>query len=209
MKEWQKLLLQNKAWAADKLENDPGYFDKLSFDQKPKYLWVGCSDSRVPAEDITGSEPGEMFLHRNIANVVVHTDLNIMSVLQYAVEKLGVKHIIVCGHYGCGGVKAALTHESYGLINKWLRNIKDVYRLHRDELDNIQDIDQKTDKLVELNVYEQVHNIAQTSIIQNAWKNENRPYIHGWVYSMKDGILHEIFHMEPGTPIDPIYAYNF
>lgn len=209
MKDWEKLLLQNKAWAADKLQSDPGYFYKLSADQKPKYLWIGCSDSRVPAEDITGCEPGEMFLHRNIANVVVHTDLNLMSVLQYAVEKLNVQHIIVCGHYGCGGVKAALTHESYGLLNKWLRNLKDVYRLHREELDGIDDIEQRTDKLVELSVFEQVHNIAQTSIVQKAWREEKRPIIHGWVYSMKDGILHEIFHMEPGSPIDPIYTYNF
>lgn len=209
MNEWTKLLLQNKSWAEEKVENDPDFFTRLSKEQKPSYLWIGCSDSRVPANEITNTDPGDMFVHRNIANVVVHTDLNIMSVVQYAVEYLGVKHIIVCGHYGCGGVKAALTHQSYGLINKWLRNIKDVYRLHRDELDRILDIDAKTDRLVELNVYEQVMNLAQTSIIQRAWKQDKRPHLHGWVYSMNDGVLKPIFDMEPGSPIDPIYTYRF
>jgi carbonic anhydrase len=206
---WEELLLNNKAWAKEKLEDDSNYFQRLSSHQSPKYLWVGCSDSRVPANEITGTDPGEMFVHRNIANVVVHTDLNLMSVLQYAVEVLKVEHIIVCGHYGCGGVNAAMTHQSYGLINKWLRNIKDVYRLHRNEIDVITDPVQKSNKLVELNVQEQVLNLAQTSIVQRAWKERNSPYLHGWIYSIQDGILHNLIEMPPNSTIDPIYTFHF
>jgi carbonic anhydrase len=209
MREWDKVLLQNKAWAQEKLESDPTYFERTSKDQKPKYLWVGCSDSRVPANEVTNSDPGEIFVHRNIANVVVHTDLNIMSVLQYAVQYLEVEHIIVCGHYGCGGVRASMTHKSFGLLNKWLRNIKDVYRIHREELNTIADLDQRADRLAEWNVYEQVLNLAQTSIVQEAWHKHKRPHLHGWIYNMKDGLLKEIYHMVPGTPIDPIYTYDF
>jgi len=209
MKEWQKLLIQNKSWAEEKVSNDAQFFERLSREQKPKYLWIGCSDSRVPANEITNTDPGDMFVHRNIANLVVHTDMNIMSVVQYAVEYLSIEHIIVCGHYGCGGVRAALTHESYGLINKWLRNIKDVYRIHREELDMITDMDKKADRLSELNVYEQVLNLAQTSFVQRAWKEHKRPHLHGWIYNIKDGLLKEIYHQEPGSPIDPIYTYNF
>lgn len=209
MKDYEKLLLENKAWAAEKKQIDKDFFNGLSKEQNPTYLWIGCSDSRVPANEITNSDPGEMFVHRNIANLVVHTDLNLMSVVQYAVEVLKVKHIIVCGHYGCGGVKAAISHAHLGLINKWLRNIKDVYRLHREELDAIQDPDLQADRLVEFNIIEQVNNLAQTSIVQRSWKKHEIPQIHGWVYSLKDGILHELYQMEPNTPLDPVYTFKF
>lgn len=206
---YEKLLLENKAWAKEMLEDDPDYFNRLAHVQTPEFLWIGCSDSRVPANEITGTQPGEIFVQRNIANLVVHTDVNLLSVLQYAVDILQVKHIIVCGHYGCGGVKAAMTNQSYaGVINKWLRNIKDVYRLYRNELDAIVDIEQRTDKLVELNVKEQVNNLAKTSIIQKAWKQNERPHIHGWVYGLKDGLLKSVFEMKPNTSIDPLYQYE-
>lgn len=206
---YEKLLLENKAWAKEMLEDDPDYFNRLAHVQTPEFLWIGCSDSRVPANEITGTQPGEIFVHRNIANLVVHTDVNLLSVLQYAVDILQVKHIIVCGHYGCGGIKAAMTKQSYaGVINKWLRNIKDVYRLYRNELDAIVDMEQRTDKLVELNVKEQVNNLAKTSIIQKAWQQNERPHIHGWVYGLKDGLLKSVFEMKPNTPIDPLYQYE-
>jgi carbonic anhydrase len=209
MHPYEKLLLENKAWAKEMLEDDPDYFSRLAHVQTPEFLWIGCSDSRVPANEITGTQPGEIFVHRNIANLVVHTDVNLLSVLQYAVDILQVKHIIVCGHYGCGGIKAAMTKQSYaGVINKWLRNIKDVYRLYRNELDAIVDMEQRTDKLVELNVKEQVNNLAKTSIIQKAWQQNERPHIHGWVYGLKDGLLKSVFEMKPNTSIDPLYQYE-
>lgn len=183
------------------------YFEDMAKDQKPDFLWIGCADSRVPAEEITGTQPGEIFVHRNIANLVVHTDLNMLSVLQYAVEVLQVKHIIVCGHYGCGGVKAALTHNHLGIINKWLRNIKDVYRLHQNDLEAIENEDKRTDKLIEFSVKEQVLNLAKTSIVQIAWKHHQRPFLHGWVYDMNTGLINSVIEMEPNTPIDPIYQY--
>ena len=166
---------------SEKVDDDPNYFSRLSNLQTPEFLWIGCSDSRVPANEITGTEPGEIFVQRNIANMVIHTDLNLLSVLQYAVEVLEVKHIIVCGHYGCGGVKAAMGNHSLGIINKWLRNIKDVYRIHQDELEAITDEGDRVNRLVELNVQEQVMNLAKTSIIQSAWKHKKQPDIHGWV----------------------------
>ena len=209
MKSYEKLLLENKAWAHGKLVDDPDFFKRLSALQTPEFLWIGCSDSRVPANQITGTEPGEIFVHRNIANLVVHTDTNLFSVLDFAVTHLKVKHIIVCGHYGCGGVKAAMSNADYNMIlNMWLRNIKDVYRLHRDELDAISDEEKREDRLVELNVEEQVKNLAKTSIIQRAWKNENRPDLHGWVYGLNDGIIKPVFEMRSGTHIDPIYEYD-
>lgn len=208
MKAYERLLLENKAWAAEKLQDDPEFFSRLSQIQSPEFLWIGCSDSRVPANEITGTQPGEIFVHRNIANMVVHTDLNLLSVLQYAVEVLHVKHIIVCGHYGCGGVKAALTQHNFGIINKWLRNIKDVYRIHRDEVDSLKTNDERVDKLIELNVQEQVMNLAKTSIVQKAWKNQHYPHLHGWVYSIENGIIKSIFEMEAGTHIDPIYEFD-
>lgn len=209
MKPYEKLLLENKAWAKERLTTDPRYFTHLAEIQTPEFLWIGCADSRVPANEITNTEPGEMFVHRNIANMVVHTDLNMLSVLQYAVEYLEVDHIIVTGHYGCGGVKAAMTNKSLGLINKWLRNIKEVYRIHKDEVDALPTEDQKTNRLVELNVIEQVNNLAKTSIVQHAWKKHQRPMLHGWVYDLKDGILKEICKMEPNTQLDPIYMFDF
>ena len=208
MKPYEKLLLENKAWAREKVETDKDFFTRLSGIQTPEFLWIGCSDSRVPANEITNTAPGEIFVHRNIANLVVHTDLNLLSVLQYAVQVLKVQHIIVCGHYGCGGIKAALSHTDLGLINKWLRNIKDTYFYHKDELNAIQDMEKRTDRLTELSVMDQVMNLAQTSIIQRAWKEDNRPTLHGWVYRLEDGILHDIVKMTPNTPLDPIYQYN-
>jgi carbonic anhydrase len=208
MKTYEKLLLENKAWAAEKIQDDPEFFSRLAHIQTPEFLWIGCSDSRVPANEITGTQPGEIFVHRNIANMVVHTDLNLLSVLQYAVEVLKVKHIIVCGHYGCGGVKAALTQHSFGIINKWLRNIKDVYRYHQEEVDELKSEEQKVDKLIELNVKEQVMNLAKTSIVQKAWKNNHYPHLHGWVYSIKNGIINPIFEMEAGSHLDPIYEFD-
>jgi carbonic anhydrase len=208
MKAYERLLLENKAWAAEKLQDDPEFFSRLSHLQSPEFLWIGCSDSRVPANEITGTQPGEIFVHRNIANMVVHTDLNLLSVLQYAVEVLHVKHIIVCGHYGCGGVKAALTQHNFGIINKWLRNIKDVYRIHRDEVDALKTEDERVDRLIELNVQEQVMNLAKTSIVQKAWKNQHYPHLHGWVYSIENGVIKPIFEMEAGTHIDPIYEFD-
>ncbi len=208
MNTYEKLLLQNKAWAGENTKFDPDYFKRHANVQTPEFLWIGCSDSRVPANDVTGTEPGEIFVHRNIANLVVHTDLNLLSVLQYAVQVLEVKHIIVCGHYGCGGIKAAMTNKEFGLINKWLRNIKDVYYAHKTELNNITDIDARTNRLVELNVTEQVMNLAKTSIVQHAWKKHNRPTLHGWVYEIETGLLNAVSKMEPNTAIDPLYQYD-
>ena len=209
MKAYEKLLLENKAWASEKVEDDPEYFQRLSQIQTPEFLWIGCSDSRVPANEITNTQPGEIFVHRNVANMVVHTDVNLLSVLDYAVTHLKVKHVIVCGHYGCGGVKAAMTnHDFKQVLNMWLRNIKDVYRLHRDELSSIQDEEKKFDRLVELNVVEQVQHLAKTSIIQRAWQKEHRPHLHGWVYGLKDGIIKPVFEMTAGTHIDPLYEYD-
>lgn len=209
MKPYEKLLLENKAWAKEKVEDDPKYFERLAHLQTPEFLWIGCSDSRVPANEITNTQPGEIFVHRNIANMVVHTDVNLLSVLDYAVTHLKVKHVIVCGHYGCGGIKAAMTNHDYKqVLNMWLRNIKDVYRLHRDELDTLTNEENKFDRLVELNVQEQVMHLAKTSIIQRAWKNEQRPDIHGWVYGLKDGIINPVFEMKAGTHIDSLYEYD-
>ncbi len=208
MKPFEKLLLENKAWAKEMLDTDPKYFSYLAALQTPEFLWIGCSDSRVPANDITGTQPGEIFVHRNIANLVVNTDLNMLSVLQYAVEVLKVKHVIVCGHYGCGGVKAAMTQHHYGIINHWLKNIKDVYRFHRDEVDALRTDEERTNRLVELNVKEQVFNLAKTSIIQSAWKYDQRPHLHGWVYGLQDGILRPVIDMEPGSEMNDLYAYD-
>ena len=189
MKILKELFDNNKIWAAKIKETDPEFFTKLSQQQSPKYLWIGCSDSRVPSNQIVGMMPGEIFVHRNIANIVIHTDLNCLSVIQYAVEVLRVKHIIVCGHYGCGGVKAALEKRAYGLIDTWLRHIKDVYRYHQDKLDAVKDDTERLNLLCELNVIEQVANVSHTSIVQRAWKDGQELSIHGWIYSINDGIL--------------------
>jgi len=209
MLNYELLLQENKTWAADMLKADPDFFNKLSELQTPEYLWIGCSDSRVPANQITGTMPGEIFVHRNVANLVVNTDVNVLSVLDFAVNHLKVKHVIVCGHYGCGGIKAAISNNDFKpVLNMWLRNIKDVYRIHRSELDLLQDDDKKTNRLVELNVMEQVFNLAKTSIIQRAWKNEQRPDLHGWVYGLKDGLIKPVYEMKAGTHIDALYEYD-
>ena len=209
MKPFDKLLNSNKAWAADKVAQDPDFFKRLSEIQRPEILWIGCSDSRVPANEITDTDPGEIFVHRNVANIVVQTDLNLMSVLQYAVDVLHVKHVIVCGHYGCGrGVVAAMGHQHLGIINQWICSIKDIYRLHRVEVDAIRSEQERADRMVELNVIEQVNNLAKTAIIQNAWKNKRQPDIHGWVYGLKDGLIKPVCDVPAGSVIDPIYQYD-
>ena len=209
MKSYEKLLAENKKWASGKIKVDPDFFERLVNVQTPEFLWIGCSDSRVPPNEITQTQPGEIFIHRNIANLVVNTDVNLLSVLDFAVNHLKVRHVIVCGHYGCGGVKASLAQTDLKLVlNMWLRNIKDVYRLHKSELDAITDEDAKTNRLVELNVQEQVMNLAKTSIIQNAWKDDNRPYLHGWVYDLHDGVIKPVTEMKPGEKIDDLYTFN-
>ncbi len=208
MESYKKLLLNNRAWAEDTVARDPAFFERLEKLQRPEFLWIGCSDSRVPANEITGTQPGEIFVHRNIANMVVHTDLNLLSVLQYAVDILQVKHVIVCGHYGCGGVHAAMTHQDYGLINKWLRNIKDVYRLHRSDVDAQPTEQARLDRMVELNVQEQVFDLLKTSIIQRAWKQRGGPHLHGWVYRLSDGIVKPICDIAAGSPVDDIFRFD-
>ena len=205
---YEKLLLENRSWATEQLKKDPAFFSRLSHLQTPEFLWIGCSDSRVPADKITGTQPGEIFVHRNIANMVVHTDINLLSVLEYAVDVLKIKHIIVCGHYGCGGIRAAMENQSLGIINKWLRNIKDVYKIHQDEINKEVTQEERANKLAEFNVQEQIMNLAKTSIIQKAWKNEQRPHLHGWIYGLNDGIIKPVCEMEPGSQIDPLYVYD-
>lgn len=202
-----KIFENNRKWAEMKKSADPAYFERLASGQTPEYLWIGCSDSRIPAEQITGLEPGETFVHRNIANLVVNTDLNVMSVINYAVRHLGVKHIVVCGHYGCGGVKAAMTPKDLGLLNPWLRNIRDVYRLHEQELDGITDEDKKYDRLVELNVVEQCRNIIKTAAVQQSFAKNEFPVVHGWVFNFHDGLLKdlEVDHEDMLHKIQKIY----
>jgi carbonic anhydrase len=209
MKSYEVLLEDNKHWAARKVAEDPGFFERLLHVQSPEFLWIGCSDSRVPPDQITQTEPGEIFIHRNVANLVTNNDVNVLSVLDYAVNHLKIKHIVVCGHYGCGGVKAALSNQSFNqVLNMWLRNIKDIYRIHRKELDQIQEEENKVNRLVELNVQEQVFNLAKTAIIQKAWSEEKRPDLHGWVYDLHDGLIKSIKEMKVGTDIDPLYEYH-
>ncbi len=206
---FESLLARNKDWAAQKLHTDPQYFDNLAKDQKPEFLWIGCSDSRVPVEEITQSPPGSIFTHRNIANMVVHTDLNVMSVLQYAVEVLQINHIIVCGHYGCGGVKAALQSQDRGLVNKWIRNIKEVYYKNREELEAISDENLRFDRLVELNVEDQVYNLAETSIVQKAWKMRDFD-IHGWVFDFRNGQIKDLnIRIQKSEDLHPIFRYSY
>ncbi len=206
MEAYKKLLRNNKEWATSQIEEDPEYFKRLIKLQTPETLWIGCSDSRVPADRITGTQPGEIFVHRNISNLVVHTDLNLLSVLQFAVEILKVRHVIVCGHHNCGGVAAAMSNKSYGLMDQWIGNIKDVYRLHREEIDALPTYEERHQLLTKLNVKEQVLNLAKTSIVQNAWKNFELPHLHGWVYDLRDGIINPVFEMAAGTSLDPIFA---
>jgi carbonic anhydrase len=206
---YKRLLLANKGWVAEKLNFCPDFFQDLAKEQKPEFLWIGCSDSRVPAEEVTGTQPGEIFVHRNIANLVNHTDFNLLSVLSFAVEFLKVKHVIVCGHYGCGGVKAALTRHKYGLLDEWLRQIKDTYYVHHNDIDAAGSLDRKTDMLVELNILEQLRNLTKTKIIQQAWHEERRPTLHGWVYGLNDGRLKSLYKLEPGATIHDIYKFDF
>lgn len=209
MERIKNLLLENKAWAKSHLDINPHYFKDMSRDQNPEYLWIGCSDSRVPESEITNSRPGEIFVHRNIANLVVHTDTNFLSVLSYAVHSLKVPHVIVCGHYNCGGIRAALSQTSFGLIDNWVRNIKDTYFTHKFEIDGALSETAKVNKLVELNVMEQVKNLAHTSIIQSAWNERKAPFIHGWVYDLNEGLLKELVNMGPGSKLDSVYKYEF
>lgn len=206
---YNSLLEGNKKWVQRRLDQNPNYFEELSKGQSPQVLWIGCSDSRVPANEITGTKPGDVFVHRNIANMVVHTDMNLLSVLDYAVNILKVRHVIVCGHYGCGGVKAAMGNDQYGLVDNWLRHIKDVYRLHTSELDAIKNEDDKFNRFVELNVIEQVMDLTKTSIIQNAWANHRQPMVHGWVYSLKTGLIKDlkVSHDHKGK-LPPIFQMN-
>ncbi|MBD1390947.1 carbonate dehydratase [Neiella sp. HB171785] len=188
----KQLFKQNEEWAARTTDADPDFFDNLSEQQTPEYLWIGCSDSRVPANQIVGLLPGEVFVHRNIANVVVHTDLNCLSVIQYAVEVLKVKHIMVVGHYGCGGVKAAMGNETFGLIDNWLRHIKDVYRAHKKRIEAVADEEQRFRLMCELNVREQVANVCHTTIVQNAWRNGQDLSVHGWIYGIDNGLIKDM-----------------
>jgi carbonic anhydrase len=204
---YKALLKGNSDWVKDRLKDDPEYFNKLAKGQNPQVLWIGCSDSRVPANDVTGTKPGEIFVHRNIANVCVHSDMNMLSVLDYAVNVLKVKHVIVAGHYGCGGVAAALSNKQFGLIDNWLRHIKDVYRLHSHELDRITDETQKLNRLVELNVSEQVYNLCKTSIIQNAWMNRADLEVHGWVIDLGSGLVKDI-KVSSSSPHNLGYVYE-
>lgn len=206
---YKRLMDGNLKYAMSKKFDDPEYFKKLSLGQTPDYLWIGCSDSRVPANEITGTESGEIFVHRNIANVVVHTDMNLMSVVEYAVNVLKVKHIIVCGHYGCGGVRAAMGNGSFGLVDNWLRNIKDVYHEHKAELDAIEDLDKRADRLTELNVMDQAKNLAKTRIVQNVWHSGEKLEIHGWVYGMNSGLIKELNTIfDEREDIEGIYHYD-
>lgn len=203
----EEILENNRRWVEKMRAQDPQFFEKLAQGQKPRYLFIGCSDSRVPASAITGTGPGEMFVHRNIANMVVNTDMNLLSVLQYAVEVLQVKDIIVCGHYGCGGVAAAAANKQYGLIDNWLTNIRDVIRLHETEFHGIEDKEEQFRRLVELNVIEQVRNLSKTNIIQNAMKTENPPRLHGLVYDIKVGLLKNL-EVDDSTIADLKHIYG-
>ena len=203
----KEIFEQNRQWVAKMRQQDPDYFERLAQGQQPRYLFIGCSDSRVPASDITGTGPGEMFVHRNIANMVVPTDINLLSVLQYAVEVLGVQDVIVCGHYGCGGVAAAAGSKQYGLIDAWLTQIRDVMRLHEAEVRSISDEEQRLRRLVELNVIEQVRNLGKTTIIQNARKGANPPRLHGLVYDIREGLLKDL-HVEQGLPAELTHIYG-
>jgi carbonic anhydrase len=188
----ENLLQNNKDWAADRVRRDPTFFTRLAKQQAPEFLWIGCADSRVPANEIVGLDPGELFVHRNVANVVVHTDLNCLSVLQFAVDVLKVKHVIVCGHYGCGGIRAALENDTHGLIDNWLRHVQDVARAHEVKLNAIPTFEARVDKLCELNVIDQVQNVARTTVVQDAWHRGHDVQLHGWIYGLKDGLITDL-----------------
>ncbi len=205
----KELIEGNVKWVANINKTLPDFFEKLSKAQTPQYLWIGCSDSRVPATEITNAMPGSIFVQRNIANMVVHTDSNLLSVVYYAVKVLKVKHIIVCGHYGCGGVKAAMGNQSFGFLDNWLMNIKDVYRLHSAELDAEKDEDKRFDRFVELNILEQVTNLGKVSFIQEEWNNGEYPYIHGWVYDLKNGLIKDLKQsINSNEDLDSVFRYD-
>ena len=207
MRSLTNLIERNRAWAEKIKAQEPDFFQKLAAQQSPEYLWIGCSDSRVPANEIVGMSPGELFVHRNVANVVVHTDLNCLSAVQYAVEALKVKHIIVCGHYGCGGVRAALLNLKLGLIDNWLRHIQDVVQKHQKLLAGIADESERVNKLSELNIIEQVFNVCQTTIVQNAWERGQDLTVHGWVYDLSDGLVRDLnVHIAAQEEVMPIYG---
>nr|WP_315197037.1 carbonate dehydratase [uncultured Flavobacterium sp.] len=207
---YKKILDNNKKWVEEQLDLDPEYFKDLAMGQKPPLLWIGCSDSRVPANEIIGAKPGEVFVHRNIANMVIHSDMNMLSVLDYAVNVLKVKHVIVCGHYGCGGVKAAMGNDSIGIIDNWIRHIKDVYRLHDKYLNSIEDENERFNAFVEINVKEQVFDLAKTSILQSAWKNGQDVTIHGWVYGLNSGFVTDLgVNFSSDKDLDEVYQLNF
>lgn len=206
---YKKILDNNKKWVESKLTLNKNYFNNLSQGQSPPLLWIGCSDSRVPANEITGTQSGEIFVHRNIANMVIHTDMSMLSVLDYAVNVLKVKHVLVCGHYGCGGIKAAMGNDSVGIIDNWIRHIKDVYRHNKHELDAIQDQTERFNRFVEVNVREQVSDLAKTSIVQNAWKNEQELYLHGWVYGLNSGYVTDLgVNYTSNDDLDDVYQLN-
>ena len=209
MDKYKRLLLANKAWVKEKLSLSPNFFQDMAKEQRPEFLWIGCSDSRVPAEEVTGTQPGEIFTHRNIANLVHHTDLNLLSVLSFAVEYLKVKHIIVCGHYGCGGIQAALSTQHYGVLDEWLRQIKDTYQQNKELIIQAGSLAAQSDKLVEINILEQLRNLMKTNIIQKAWHEERRPTLHGWVYGLSDGLIKSLYTIEPGSQIEDIYKLDF
>jgi carbonic anhydrase len=207
---YKKILDNNKKWVEDQLAIDKEYFKDLAKGQQPPLLWIGCSDSRVPANEIIGAKPGEVFVHRNIANMVIHSDMNMLSVLDYAVNVLKVKHVIVCGHYGCGGVKAAMGNQSIGLIDNWIRHIKDVYRLHEDYLNSFEDEDERFNKFVEINAQEQVFDLAKTSIVQGAWRNGQDLTLHGWTYGLNSGYVTDLgVNMSSNKDLDEVYQLKF
>lgn len=207
---YKKILDNNKQWVENQLQLDPNYFKDLSQGQNPPLLWIGCSDSRVPANEIIGAKPGEVFVHRNIANMVVHSDMNMLSVLDYAVNALKIKHVIVCGHYGCGGIKAAMGNNSIGIIDNWIRHIKDVYRLHHAELNAIENETDRFNRFVEVNVIEQVFDLAKTSIVQSAWKSGQELTLHGWVYGLNSGFVTDLnVNFSSNKDLDDVYQLEF
>lgn len=210
METLERLLLENKAWVREKLDDDPDFLKHLAKNRLPDIFWIGCSDSRLHADEITNCEPGEILVHRNVGNQIVSTDFNLLGALEYAVDILGVKHIIVCGHYRCRSIKAALDRPNPYLpfADKWLRNIKDVYRLHRKEIEGLDSIEERWSRLAELNIVEQINNLSHTSIIQKSWRKAQRPNLHGWIYGLHDGIIKELTTMTPYSALDPIYEYN-
>lgn len=206
---YKKLIDNNKNWVESKISQDPEFFSRLANGQSPPILWIGCADSRVPANEIIGAQPGEVFVHRNIANMVVHSDMNMLSVLDYAVNALKVTHVIVCGHYGCGGVKAAMGNQSHGLVDNWIRHIKDTYRFHKSELDAIGNEDERLNRFIELNVQEQVYDLAKTSIVQNAWKSGQELELHGWVYGVGSGLVKDLdINVSSNAELDEVYQLD-